>query len=193
MTGRFPFVDATRRRYVSGLSRDWLDIQVDLKLYGCRMETSGGLYRIAEVATKTGFSTPTLRYYEDIGLVRPAQRTDAGYRMYDERAIQRLRFVARAKRLGCTLEEITDLAEAWDSDACEPITHRLRAVVAAKLAETEAQIAELTALASELKSTATTLERAPLDGPCDETCGCVGEFQPVLVKPSSRRVRNLKR
>lgn len=164
-----------------------------MKVYGGGVERSNGLYRIAEVATKTGFSTPTLRYYEDIGLVRPTHRTEAGYRMYDERAIQRLRFVARAKRLGCTLEEINDLAEAWDSDACEPITHRLRAVVAAKLAETEAQIAGLTALATELKATAKTLERAPLDGPCDETCGCVGELQPVLVTPMPRRVRKLKR
>src|SRR3954454_5439436 len=97
---------------------------------------------------------PTLRYYEEIGLLPPAERTPAGYRLYDDRAIERLTFIARAKELGCTLEEITDLAEPAHSAQCAPIKHRLRAVVAAKLATTEARIAELAALASELRSTA---------------------------------------
>ena len=132
-----------------------------------------GRYRIAEVAERTGFSTPTLRYYEGIGLLPPAERTRAGYRVYDDRAIERLTFIARAKQLGCTLEEITDLADAWGSNECAPIKHRLRELVATKLADTEARIAELTAFAKELRATAKTLESAPLDGPCDDTCGCV--------------------
>lgn len=141
-----------------------------------------GRYRIAEVAQRTGFSTPTLRYYEDIGLLAPAERTPAGYRLYDDRAIERLTFIARAKQLGCTLEEISDLAGAWDSNECAPIKHRLRTVVAAKLAETEARIAELAAFADALRSTAKVLESAPLDGPCDDTCGCVrGPTEPVTV------------
>src|SRR4029079_2646365 len=117
-----------------------------------------GRYRIAEVAERTGFSTSTLRYYEEIGLLPSAERTAAGYRLYDDRAIERLTFIARAKQLGCTLEEITDLAEAWDSNECAPIKHRLRALVAAKLADTEARIAELTTFAKELRATARTLE-----------------------------------
>lgn len=137
------------------------------------MTITDGRYRIAEVAQRTGFSTPTLRYYEGIGLLPTADRTPAGYRLYDERTIERLGFIARAKQLGCTLEEISDLAEAWDSNECAPIKHRLRAVVAAKLKETEARIAELTALANDLRSTATVLASAPLDGPCDVSCGCV--------------------
>ena len=46
-------------------------------------------------------------------------------------------------------------------------------MVDAKLAETEARIAELTALADQLRSTARVLDTAPLDGPCDDSCGCV--------------------
>jgi DNA-binding transcriptional MerR regulator len=149
-----------------------------------------GRYRIAEVAQRTGFSTPTLRYYEDIGLLPPAERTPAGYRLYDDQAIERLSFIARAKQLGCTLEEITDLAEAWDSNECAPIKHRLRAVVAAKLADTEARIAELSAFADELRGTASVLESAPLDGPCDDTCGCVrGPRGAVAVPLTTKRSR----
>src|SRR4051812_43802398 len=147
-----------------------------------------GRYRIAEVAVRTGFSTPTLRYYEDIGLLPPTDRTPAGYRLYDDRAIERLNFIARAKQLGCSLDEITDLADAWDSNECAPIKHRLRALVAAKLADTEARIAELTTFATELRNTATTLESAPLDGPCDDTCGCVrGPTEAVAVPLTTKK------
>jgi MerR family copper efflux transcriptional regulator len=132
-----------------------------------------GRYRIAEVAERTGFSSPTLRYYEQIGLLPAAERSPAGYRLYDDRSIERLTFITRAKQLGCTLEEITDLADAWSTNECAPIKHRLRDLVATKLAATEARIAELTALAAELRSTSLVLKSAPLDGPCDETCGCV--------------------
>ncbi len=59
--------------------------------------TTGRRLRIAEVAARSGFSTPTLRYYEDIGLMPAAERTDAGYRSYDDTALKRLRFISRAK------------------------------------------------------------------------------------------------
>src|SRR5687768_10980307 len=101
------------------------------------MTVTDGRYRIAEVADRTGFSTPTLRYYEEIGLLPPAERTPARYRVYDDRAVDRLRYVARAKQLGCTLEEITERADAWDRAECAPLKHRLRGLVAAKLTDVE--------------------------------------------------------
>ena len=96
---------------------------------------------------------------------------------------------SRAKQLGCSLEEITDLADAWDSKECAPIKHRLRSVVADKLAETEARIAELAALAAELRATAATLESAPLDGPCDDTCGCVRGASGAVKVPLTTKGR----
>jgi MerR family copper efflux transcriptional regulator len=155
------------------------------------MTVTDGRYRIAEVADRTGFSTPTLRYYEDIGLLPAAERTPAGYRIYDDRAIERLRFVARAKRLGCTLEEISELAEAWDRDECAPVQHRLRGLVADKLAEVDARLAELRALRTDLRAAATALATAPLEGPCDERCGCritdVGAVARIVPLTPKRR------
>jgi DNA-binding transcriptional MerR regulator len=151
------------------------------------MTMTEGRYRIAEVADRTGFSTPTLRYYEEIGLLPPAERSSAGYRLYDERAIERLRFVARAKQLGCTLEEIADLADAWDNDECAPVKHRLRGLVAAKLDETGQRMKELRALQADLRATATMLESAPLDGPCDESCGCMAPTNTVVVPLITKR------
>ena len=132
---------------------------------------------IGEVADRTGFATSTLRYYEGIGLVAPSARTDAGYRLYDERAVARLAFVARAKGLGCTLDEIVDLVRMWErDDRCDPVQRRLHELVTAKLAETRRQIAELKVLATQLAEAAAHLAAFPGDddaGPCDGTCACM--------------------
>ena len=153
------------------------------------MTFTEGRYRIAEVADRTGFSTPTLRYYEEIGLLPQAERTPAGYRVYDDRAVERLRFVARAKQLGCTLEEITDLAEAWDRDDCAPVKHQLRGLVADKLAQVKERLAELLALQSDLQRAAEILETAPLDGPCNDSCGCyaTNEVRTTVVPLTTKR------
>ena len=134
--------------------------------------------RIKDVAERSGFSAPTLRYYEEIGLLPEAARTAAGYRLYDDTTLDRLAFIARAKQLGCSLDEIADLATAWDGGRCGPIQDRLRAVVADKLTDAQHQIAEMMTLTGELQRAAAALERHRPDGPCDETCGCVGDRGP---------------
>jgi MerR family transcriptional regulator, copper efflux regulator len=129
-------------------------------------------FQIAEVAQRSGFTPATLRYYESIGLLAPTSRTDAGYRLYDETSLERLRFIARAKQLGCSLDEIAQLATAWDGGRCATVQARLRTTVDAKIAEAHAQIAELTTLAADLQRAAASLSSRPVDGPCDDTCGC---------------------
>jgi MerR family transcriptional regulator, copper efflux regulator len=59
---------------------------------------------IKQVAGASGFTPATLRYYVQIGLLPEASRTPAGYRQYDQRTLDRLAFIARAKQLGCSLE-----------------------------------------------------------------------------------------
>ncbi len=137
------------------------------------MTTTDAGYRIAEVARRSGFTTATLRYYEEAGLMPPAKRAPSGYRVYDDRAIDRLRFIARAKQLGCSLDEITDLVEAWDTDRCGPVKHRLRTLVAAKSGGAFARIADLESFAEDLRMTVDALDGLPIEGPCDDTCGCV--------------------
>jgi MerR family copper efflux transcriptional regulator len=130
-------------------------------------------YRIKDVAERSGFTAATLRYYEGIGLLPESTRTPAGYRVYDDRTLHRLAFIARAKQLGCSLDEIADLTLAWDGGQCGAVQDRLRAVVADKLAGAQRQIVELMTLSSELQRAASTLELHRPDGPCDERCGCV--------------------
>lgn len=131
-----------------------------------------GRYRIAEAAELSGFAATTLRFYEDKGVLAPAARSAAGYRMYDDRDVERLRLIARAKELGCTLEEIKGLIEAWDADECAPVKHQLRDLVASKAVEVDRRISELAELGRQLRATSATLALAPVEGPCDDTCGC---------------------
>lgn len=140
-------------------------------------------YRIAEVADRSGFTPATLRYYEDIGLLAPVGRTAAGYRVYDDSSIERLRFIARAKQLGCTLDEVADLGAAWDGGRCQHVQDRLRTTVATKLSEAHGRIAELTTLAADLQRAAAALTAAPAEGPCDESCGCLAERPGAVAVP----------
>jgi MerR family copper efflux transcriptional regulator len=94
-------------------------------------------YTIGEVADRSGFSASALRYYEGHGLLEPVGRTDAGYRRYDDTSLERLGFIARAKELGCTLEEISDLAESWTDEECAPVQARLHELVTAKIADAQ--------------------------------------------------------
>lgn len=131
--------------------------------------------KIKEVADASGFTAATLRYYEQIGLLPEASRTPAGYRMYDQRTLDRLAFIARAKQLGCSLEEITGLTTAWDGGQCGPIQDQLRQLVAGKITAAQNQIAELVTFAAELQQAAAALERHRPEGACDTDCGCVSD------------------
>ncbi len=165
---------------------------MDLRVYSDPVTTS---YKIKDIADRSGFTPATLRYYEEIGLLPTAERTEGGYRLYDDRSLERLAFIARAKQLGCTLEEVADLTTAWDGGTCGPVQDRLRNLVADKLATAQQQIVELMILTSELRQAETALERHRPDGPCDETCGCVtdntSESQPMthgvslIAKPNA--------
>ena len=145
-------------------------------------------YTIGETAERSGFSASTLRYYEGIGLVEPAERTPSGYRLYDERTLARLAFIARAKQLGCSLEDIADLVGIWDGEACGPVQKRLHDLVTEKLAEAQRQIEELTAFRDQLGNAASNLAGPAPDGPCSETCACMAldgalAAVPLIGKP----------
>lgn len=141
-----------------------------MRVYIGRVTTT---YQIKDVAERTGFSAATLRYYEEIGLLPRSMRTPAGYRQYDDETLDRLAFIARAKQLGCSLDEVADLTLAWQGGRCGPVQDRLRAVVAGNLVSAQQQIVELMTLTSELQRAATTLELHRPEGPCDERCGCL--------------------
>ena len=72
--------------------------------------------RIGELAKLAGISTSALRYYEEVGLLGPAARTEAGYRIFRGDAVGRLQFVQRAKALGLSLQEVRQLLASPQAD-----------------------------------------------------------------------------
>ncbi len=77
---------------------------------------TGELRRIQEAAAEVGLTTRSVRYYEEMGLLRPAARSEGDYRLYDEADIERLRFIKSLRDVaGFSLAEIGQLLEAEEA------------------------------------------------------------------------------
>ncbi len=104
---------------------------------------------IGQLARRAGVGIETVRFYERQGLLPKPPRTPSGYRQYSPDALGRLAFISRAKALGFALREIADLLalDASREATCDDVKHRAER----KLAETEAQLAELTRVRDTLR------------------------------------------
>jgi DNA-binding transcriptional MerR regulator len=89
-----------------------------------------GVLQIGDVAERTGLSLRTVRHYEEVGLLPPAERSPGGFRLYDDSAVQRLRVIKQMKPLEFTLEEMRELLEHLDELAAGPTPDRRREVQA---------------------------------------------------------------
>lgn len=120
---------------------------------------------IGDVAGRTGCTVPTIRYYEQIGLIAPAARGDNGRRTYGWPDISRLRFIRRARDFGMSLEQVRELlgATVEPSGACEPA----KSVVAERLADIVRKRAELADLEASL-----TAMLARCTAQCQATTDC---------------------
>ena len=100
--------------------------------------------RIGKLAEATGATTATLRYYEDEGLLPPAERSPAGYRDYAADTIARVGFIRRGQAAGFSLAQIRQILDIRDSGHA-PCTH-VRDLLDIRLTDLDEQISALVAL-----------------------------------------------
>ncbi len=118
-----------------------------------------GTLSIGTVAKRTGCTVPTIRYYEEIGLLPPVSRTEAGQRSYGDAALRRLNFIRRCRDFGFSIEQVRDLVGLVDepSRPCAEV----RDIAALHLAEVRRKLIELKELESSLDA---------FVGSCDTAC-----------------------
>ena len=99
---------------------------------------------IGRVARRTGLPAKTIRYYEEIGLVPAAARAYNGYRVYNDRAVQILRFVRQARNLGFSIEDVAELLGLWRDD--NRASRDVKRLAERHIARVEQKIEELRSL-----------------------------------------------
>ncbi len=102
------------------------------------MERGNGYLQIGEAATRAGLTQRTLRYYEELGLLRPASRMEGGFRLYSAEDIDRIEYIKNLRDvLGFTLAEIKDMLEFED------VRSQLKSLHAENLDERRKQLMQL--------------------------------------------------
>lgn len=108
------------------------------------------LLKIGELARKTGVSVRNLRYYSDLGLLKPVKRGDNGYRYYATDASQQVEFIKKAQSLGFTLEQIKQIFDVQNSG--EQPCDFVKGLLDSKIKQLELQIKQMTLFKAELEN-----------------------------------------
>ncbi len=109
----------------------------------------GGIVRIGQLANAVGVDTPTIRFYESVGLLPEPRRRPSGYRDYDESDVERLRFVRQARSLDLPLDDVTEILALRERGEA-PCSY-VREVIAREAVAIDERIAELNRLRAELR------------------------------------------
>jgi len=111
-----------------------------------------GFHNIGEASAATGVSAKMIRHYESVGLIPKASRTFAGYRLYADADLHRLRFIKRSRTLGFSMKQIEALLALWsDQHRASSEVKKLAQAHAADLGE---KIVEMQAMQRTLISLA---------------------------------------
>jgi DNA-binding transcriptional MerR regulator len=105
---------------------------------------------VSKLAEEVGTSADALRYYERIGLLPEPARSPAGYRLYGTEAVERVRFIKRAQRVGLRLDDIRGLVEVRERGLCP--CGGTRSLLEERLAELDQEMALLSSLRHDIRT-----------------------------------------
>ena len=140
---------------------------------------------IGALAERSGCSVPTIRYYEEIGLIPQAERRDSGHRVYDVRAVELLTFIKHCRDFGFPIEqvrELVSLAGSEERDCFETLE-----IAQAHLKAVRTKLAELRALERSLARFAKSCSEMCAGGPaarCTILKDLAASGMPAVVAPS---------
>lgn len=143
----------------------------------------GASLSIGFVARQAGCSVPTIRYYEEIGLLAAAARSEAGQRHYDDDAVRRLTFIRRCRDFGFSIEQVRELVGLVDEPNRPCID--VRDIAAAHLSEVRKKVADLQVLEASLATFVASCNSACAGGPAANCTVLEDLAQPSGSTPSS--------
>jgi MerR family copper efflux transcriptional regulator len=117
---------------------------------------------IGLVARRTGATVPTVRYYEEIGLLPPAKRTEAGQRSFDEATVRRLVFIRRCRDFGFSIDQVRELVGLVDQP--DRPCMEVRDIAATHLEQVRQKLVELKELEASLNAFVCSCETACAGG-----------------------------
>ncbi len=123
------------------------------------------MFSIGELSKKTKVKIPTIRYYEEAGLMAAPERTSGNQRRYNQAGLERLSFIKHARELGLSIEAISALIELQEhpNRSCDEAT----AIATAQLADVRSKIKKLRSLEKELKRISTCCDGSGLSEDCN--------------------------
>lgn len=153
-----------------------------------------GVLLIGDVAERAGVPTATVRYYESIGLLKPAPRASSGYRRYSEQTIEELRFIKKAQALGFSLEEVAEILQLSRSGK-KPCAQVL-SLGHEHLAAVNERIRQLQAFRAQLASELAKWGQQEAGVTCEGLCQLIADAEPsvsdvrFLPETARRRTRS---
>ena len=109
------------------------------------------LLRVGELAKSVGKSVRAIHLYEEMGLLYPAERSAGGFRLFDQSAVARIRWILNLQAIGFSLSEIQEFVREFEEAASGQVaTGKVREVFAAKLDDVRAQMAQLRSIETDL-------------------------------------------
>ncbi len=134
----------------------------------------GNLLRVGDLARLTRKTVRAIHLYEELGLLKPATRSSGGFRLYEARAVERVRWIDLLHNMGFSLQEMREVLQAWWKSELGPeAMERLRGLFQRKLEETREAVERHQQLERELRHGLAYLETCKVCPTTESVNGCV--------------------